>query len=302
MNKFPNNHEPGTVAAVIQRTVSDFMAGPDNNLDMPQQAEPAFGQPLLGVATGIDSIWKTYKAHVGSFHWTPLEAFLLAFPKQMASACELSVICWILPQTDATKNDQRKERRVPSERWIRARVTGEKRVNVGLKNMIVRRLSELGIEALAPSLLPAWQMVYSERFGYASSWSERHVAHAAGMGTFGLCDGLITPVGKSVRIGSVIARTNLKPTFRPYTSHREYCLFFKGKGTCGKCIKRCPAGAISPLGHDKLRCKEYADTVADAHAHATVGFKGDSCGLCQTAVPCESGVPTQLKRRVLPYE
>ena len=97
-------------------------------------------------------------------------------------------------------------------------------------------------------LSPLWERKESERFVFASNWSERHAAHAAGLGTFGLCDGLITPVGKAMRCGSVVARIKIPATPRPYKHHREYCLFFT-KGTCGKCIKRCPAEAVTKEGH-----------------------------------------------------
>jgi len=52
-------------------------------------------------------------------------------------------------------------------------------------------------------LVPNWAIVKSERFSYASSWSERHAPHAAGLGTFGLCDGLITAKGKAMRVSPV---------------------------------------------------------------------------------------------------
>jgi epoxyqueuosine reductase len=51
-----------------------------------------------------------------------------------------------------------------------------------------------------------WTVVNSQRYSYASSWSERHAAYAAGLGTFGLCDGLITARGKAVRFGSIISK------------------------------------------------------------------------------------------------
>ena len=46
----------------------------------------------------------------------------------------------------------------------------------------------------------------------------------SGLGTFGLCDGLITPVGKAVRIGSVIAKVRISSSPRPYNVHHAYCL------------------------------------------------------------------------------
>jgi epoxyqueuosine reductase len=77
-------------------------------------------------------------------------------------------------------------------------------------------LEQQGHAAVAPMLVPNWTIVKSERFSYASSWSERHAAHAAGLGTFGLCDGLITARGKAMRVGSVVARVSIEPTPRPY--------------------------------------------------------------------------------------
>ena len=278
-----------------------FMAGPDNELHMPQGREPAFGTPLVSFAAGEDPIWDAYKEHVGPFHWTPAEAFALAFPGERAKPEELSVVSWVLPHTTATRTDHRKEFTVPAERWARARMMGEEHVNSGLRKHMVFLLAGKGVQATAPMLLPEWGRRDSERFTYASTWSERHAAYAAGHGTFGLCDGLITPVGKSMRVGSLVVRLKLSATERPYTSHREYCLFFNS-GICGKCIKRCPAGALSRDGHDKKLCNAYAREITDPYIKERFGFDGYGCGFCQVGVPCESGIPPRprQKRKVHP--
>lgn len=72
----------------------------------------------------------------------------------------------------------------------------------------------------------------------------------SGLGTFGLGDGLIIPLDKAMRLGSVLARIKLKPNQRPYNDHYEYRLFFS-IGTCGKCMERCPVGTITEEGKDK---------------------------------------------------
>ena len=64
-------------------------------------------------------LYGDYKKHVGSFHWTPLEIFKQTFPEAKVSAEDLTVISWILPQTEATKADTRKEKEFPPERWAR---------------------------------------------------------------------------------------------------------------------------------------------------------------------------------------
>ncbi len=280
----------------IHGTIDSFMSGPDNDLAMPGGPEPAFGPPLLGVAAGDDPLWDDFKKHVGPFHWTPAEAFALAFPQAPAPAEELSVLVWVLPQTSTTRADHRKETTMPSERWARARIMGEERVNLGLRRLLPSLLGASGIPAVAPMLMRQWTRKDSERFVYASTWSERHAAHAAGLGTFGLCDGLITPAGKSMRLGSVILRGRLPVTERPYTSHREYCLFFNS-GICGKCIKRCPAGALSPAGHDKRLCSAYLSEVTAKHVRETYHFEGYGCGFCQVGVPCEAGIPPRPKKK-----
>ena len=140
-------------------------------------------------------------------------------------------------------------------------------------------------------------MVNSQRFGFASSWSERHAAHAAGLGTFGLCDGLITARGKALRAGSVVAKITMPITPRPYDDHHAYCLYF-AEGTCGKCIDRCPVRAISIAGHDKQRCRKHLQASRD-YVTETFGFVGYGCGLCQVGVPCESGIPVKKAREAL---
>ena len=178
----------------------------------------------------------------------------------------------------------------PAERWARARIYGEE-VNNKLRRHVVAELTARGIEAAAGMHSPLWSTQTSDRYGFASTWSERHAAYAAGLGTFGLCDGLITPKGKAMRTGSVIAKIGIDPTPRPYTDHRQYCLFFT-EGTCGRCIDRCPVNALSKDGHDKITCRAYLKPKTEEYVKTYYKFDGYGCGLCQTGVPCESKIPT----------
>jgi epoxyqueuosine reductase QueG len=239
-------------------------------------------------------LWQEYKEHVGEFHWTPQEAFALAFPGAGAGADELSVVSWILPQTGATRADHRGQREFPAERWARARIMGEG-VNDALREHVTAVAAQNGVQACAPILMPEWSRMDSDRFVFASKWSERHAAYAAGNGTFGLCDGLITPVGKSMRAGSAVIRLKLAATQRPYSSHREYCLHFNS-GICGKCAKRCPANALSVEEHDKRRCFAYVRGVTAPYVKERYHFDGYGCGFCQVGVPCESGIPPRPRK------
>jgi epoxyqueuosine reductase QueG len=274
----------------IKGLIRDFIErSPENTLQNAAH-EKAFDSPLVGFSKGSDPLFDAYKTVVGPFHWTPWEIFRLAYPESAAKPEELTVIAWILPQTRATKADNRKERLYPSERWARARIFGEE-VNVKLRKFVVSALVERGFEAVAPMLFPQWARKDSEQYVFASTWSERHAAYASGLGTFGLCDGLITPKGKAVRVGSVVARINIPPTSRPYEDHHAYCLYYT-QGACGHCIDRCPVGAVTAAGHEKRRCLEHIRPGTVDYVKSHFGFDGYGCGLCQTAVPCESKIPT----------
>jgi hypothetical protein len=276
------------MARWIEFTIKRFVNESPENSMKNKNNERAWAEPLVGFSSGGDPLYKFYKKDIGEFYLTPLEIFVDTFPRVKTTARKLTVISWILPQTDATKNEHRKEDRFPTERWARTRIYGED-FNDKLREHLVATLMKEECEAVAPCLSPLFQRGESRKYHRASTWSERHAAYAAGLGTFGLCDGLITPKGKAMRCGSVIAKTDIKPSRRPYTDHHAYCLFYS-KGTCGKCIDRCPAKAISKAGHDKTKCSEYLDSTR-GYVRVNYGFDGYGCGLCQTGVPCESQIP-----------
>jgi len=283
--------------AFAEALVRDYLAIPDNNRIEPGSAERAWDAPLVGFARGDDPLFASYKTHVDPQHWTPLEAFRLGFPGTDATDADIAVLAWILPQTALVRQDHRKEKELPSRRWALTRKFGEE-INAALRAHAARELCAAGVQACAPVQLKEWARVEGGPFVFASTWSERHAAHAAGLGTFGLCDGLITPLGKSIRVGAIVARAPWPATPRPYAGHRDWCLFF-ATGKCGACIRRCPAGALSPFGHDKRKCKAYIRGVTSPYVEEKLlGCKVNACGLCQTGVPCEKGIPAALRGRV----
>lgn len=280
----------------INCLIHDFISASPINKIQNKTDEPAWDSALVGFSSGTDPIWQQYKEYVGAFHWTPWEVFNQHRPEENVSAEQLTVISWVLPQRKLVRESNRKNSKYPSEEWARIRVYGEA-FNVALRNHVVASLEKEGHAAVAPMLVPNWTIVNSERFSYASSWSERHAAYAAGLGTFGLCDGLITARGKAMRAGSVVARISIKPTPRPYSDHHAYCLFFTD-GTCGKCIDRCPARAITEAGHDKEKCREHLARSRE-YVKRTYEFEGYGCGLCQVGVPCETFIPVKAARDAL---
>lgn len=283
--------EDTALSAWITQSIKNYVEESRENKLGGDFAERAWATPLVGFSRGDDELYSFFKKDIGDFYWTPYDIFKMSFPQVNVTAQELSVISWILPQTNATKDEQRKEKDIPTERAVLARVNGD-RFNKRVGEFIIEILAKNGYKAVSPMLSPLWDNKHSEKYGYASTWSERHTAYVCGLGTFGLSDGLITSVGKAMRCGSVVAKVDIESTKRSYTAHNEYCLFYKN-GSCMKCAERCPANAISNKGHDKHKCRDYQRNVAGKHIEQRYNIDSRYCGICQFGVPCESRIPTK---------
>jgi len=278
----------------IERTIANFLQkSPANRRKV--DGGRYWEVPLVGFASGKDPLFKHYKKIIGKFHFTPQEIFELTFGKG-SQPKELSVISWVLPASEDIRKSNRKESKYPSLLWAHARDFGEQ-FNVKLRNYVVSFLRKKGYKAVAPMNSPHWRRLKSSKVGIASSWSERHVAYACGLGAFGLSDGLITAKGKAMRVGSVVTDLPLKPSEKIYPHHRTNCLYFFNH-TCKTCAARCPAGAITSNGHDKDKCFEYVYRVTLRDKKAEYGVKITGCGLCQTKVPCEFEIPKLIQKEL----
>lgn len=254
-------------------------------------------EPLVKFADGDDSIFTEYKTIIALTHLTPRKALAKAYNKSPEDLpTHLSVISWILPIPEKTRKSNRSETLLPSRLWSHTRWYGEK-FNEALREHMVEMLTKMGYLAVAPMLQPYFKVDANEKGSY-SNWSERHIAYAAGHGTFSLSDGLITERGIAHRCGSVA--TDLVLPASPRTAKDPYsnCLFYID-GSCKVCIARCPAGAITEKGHDKIKCLAYLRDIGDS---ALKEYDNDTsvagCGFCQTKVPCEFQNPTKnLKRK-----
>jgi len=250
---------------------------------------PVFDTPLVGVADGDDPLFTRYKDIIGSHHLTPREVLASLVPRFAQGApVTVRVLCWVLPISARTKQDNAAMTKEPSQSWAHTRHYGEQ-FNNELRAEVERYVREHGGTAIAPATSPLFRTARDMPGGPSSTWSERHALYAAGLGTFGLCDGFLTPVGKAMRCGSVVTDVPLQVTPRRYHSHTAACAYLE-RGTCGACMARCPVGAIGPSGHDKNACTHYQDETLHP-LRDVYGVPITGCGLCQTGVPCESGLP-----------
>jgi epoxyqueuosine reductase len=258
-----------------------------------------FDTPLVQFADDADPIFTEYKSVISPEHLTPREALALAGNKKPGDLpARLSVISWILPITEKTRESNRHETRLPSRYWSHTRWFGEI-LNEALRNRVVASLTEKGYLAAAPAL-PGQLKMYRDEKGMYSNWSERHIAYAAGLGTFSLSDGFITERGIAHRAGSVVTSLELPASSRTAAGPYANCLYYVNK-KCIACIKRCPAGAITEKGHDKNKCREYLHDIGYDPNKLKSGYDLDKsvsgCGLCQTKVPCEDRNPVEKPKK-----
>ncbi len=285
--------KPEETAASLQEEIRAFVRHSPLNLMPDSNGGSIFDQPLVQFADGDDSIFTEYKSIIDPTHLTPREALAMACGKSPENLpAHLSVISWILPITSKTRESNRPQKDIPSRPWAYTRWYGEK-FNEALRKHMVEVITDKGYLATAPFLQTYFKTMENEK-GSLSNWSERHIAYAAGLGTFSLSDGFITERGIAHRCGSVV--TDMPLPANPRTAETPYsnCLFYVNK-ECRDCIPRCPAGAITEQGHDKIKCRKYMyDEIAYIKQKYGVDVQG--CGLCQTKVPCEFRNPVEKSK------
>jgi len=197
-------------------------------------------------------------------------------PSEWLSSAK-TVIAFFLPFTNRIKAANGKNNDWPADEWLHGRFEGQlflKELTLHIKSL----LEDLGYESFAPSFQPEFKSGSGSN-KYTSNWSERHIAFACGLGTFGLSKGLITEKGVCGRFSSIITELDLPKNTRPYKDIYEYCTM------CGACIVNCPVAAITMKGKDDAACAAFLDKVMSKHSPRY------GCGKCQVNLPCESLAP-----------
>ena len=161
-----------------------------------------YERALVGVARADDPCFDTLSADgVIGAHFMPPRSWL---PEAR------SVVSVFLTFTRQVNASNAALAEWPSDEWLHARIEGQTYIN-SLMHDLAEELVRRGYPSVAPSLDPRFSSVTRSqgdgRFAnksFTSVWSERHVAYACGLGTFGLAKGIITEAGAAGRLGSVV--------------------------------------------------------------------------------------------------
>ncbi len=164
------------------------------------------------------------------------------------------------------------------------------KVLVPFARTIAAKLEEAGVKVFNPT----WNMDYptvstpydnggEEDLHFNVAWSTRHVAYAAGLGTFGIHRHIITANGCCGAMVTLLLDCALEPTKRAYSDPYEYC------SRCGACTTRCPVNAIT-MEH-KRNLKKCSGRTGELFKL----YKKGNCAKCMVGVPCEAGIPVKVK-------
>jgi epoxyqueuosine reductase QueG len=276
------------VEDLIRNQVKKYVVEGENNW-LSEIDGRCFEEPIVQFASADDPLFKEYKKIIGEYHLTPQEAFELSFGA--GSYRGGTVISVVFPINEKIRQSNGKQTIWPSKEWALLR-TAEVKYSTDFTKFLINLLQSKGYRAVAPYHSELFKIV-TETKGPSSNWSERHIAYAAGLGTFSINDAFITEKGIAVKLLSVVTELKLTPDRRKAKSHTQNCLLYS-KGICGACIKRCPVNAISNAGHDKIKCVQYTygeEAKKLAESYGGNPALGAGCGLCQTHVPCQSRNP-----------
>ncbi len=260
---------------------------------------PIVDEPLIAFANGDDPVFRELKTAIGEFHLTPreiMEKYVASKRWQFGPAADLariSVVSWALPLTHETLLPERSSPFGGSPRYNHSRWIGIK-LYESVEQYVAALLEVLRCNALAPTASKFFEIKEMPGGWLAANWSERHVAYACGLGTFGLNGLMITARGCAVYLGSVVCDIELKPTPRP-ENRVANCPFFRD-GSCGRCMERCIASAISKDGRSNVMClsnlrDQQAGKVRSLGLDKDLVGPAPACGRCSTGLPCEDRIP-----------
>lgn len=261
----------------MKQLLTDYITTFVKDYEMRQDIATSYGQPLVGFADAFHPYIQNLPHLISPTH---------ELPQNILPDARI-IIAYFVPFTKELAKANRMDTLLASPEWARA-YEETNALFAELNSKLITFIQEnAGLAGITPKAATFDQKLL------ISDWSQRHVAYAAGLGTFGINNMLLTRHGCCGRFSTVVTNLNLAPD-APIES--DFCLY-KKNGTCGACVKHCPTGALTTDGYDRFKCyalcQENAKiynmfgssyTTEDGTGVNSVG--SEVCGKCITGSPC----------------
>lgn len=213
-------------------------------------------------------------------HLTPNDFFREKFPLEINK--NLSVVSFALHYSKEAVTDNAKEKEYPSYSWFEMTDRFFNEIHEPLSKYIQGLFDDSNI--VFPTKSKLYVIDGTEKIKIAN-WSERHVAFGCSLGSFGLHGALITELGCTVRLISIVTDKEFEHYKEPFKDIYANCLYYQDKG-CKQCVHRCPVGSVTSEIRIIENCfdREYVEN--KKISFEMYGKEITACGLCMTGVPC----------------
>lgn len=248
----------------IELLIKDYVEEYQKN----EEIMTSWREPLIKFADAGDKIFYKFKEVVRPSH---------ALPKDFLSSAE-TVIAFFLPFSREIANSNI-EGKYSSKEWAIAYIETNQLISE-LNSYIKDELKKLNYQS---SIIPATHNFDEEEL--KSDWSHRHAAYAAGLGSFGINNMLISEKGCAGRYGSIVTDLKIEASER---KEEEKCLNKAGYD-CRRCVERCVNNSLQIDSFDRFKCYELL--LENVELHSEIGLT-DVCGKCCVDLPCSFTDPT----------
>ena len=197
-------------------------------------------------------------------------------PRDLLSTAKSVIVFYIPFKKELVRENQKGEH--PCRNWGVAYVQTNDLIG-RLSRALGDLLTEKGFKS---GLTPATHNFDEVRL--MARWSHKHLAHLVNLGRFGVHHMMITPVGCTGRLGSLVSEVELGE--HPLIQTEEACLLKAGK-ECGQCIKACPVEALGVDGFDRKRCWDRLnENCRSLDFFFDLPESTHVCGKCAALMPC----------------
>ena len=261
----------------MKKQITEMIHNFVNEYGRKNNTSTKWGEALVGFANANDPYILNLKELITPTH---------ELPTDVLSDASI-VIAYFVPFTKELADTNGFSGDISSPEWALA-YEETNAMFVKLNEYIILELRKMGYHAdVSPEASTFDQKILK------SNWSHRHFAKAAGLGTFGINNMLITKIGCCGRYSTIVTNLDVSPD-SPLED--ELCLY-KKNGSCGICVEHCPSGALTLNGYDRHKCyavlrknaelyTEFGSSYTDESGENPNSVGSEVCGKCVVNLPC----------------
>lgn len=257
----------------IENLIYDFV----HNYEKKYNIKTTWGKPLVGFADANHSYIKNLPELITPSHEIPTDVLPDAS----------IVIVYYVPFTKELAKTNQSCNELASPSWALAYEETNAMFNE-LNSYIINYLDKCGYRGRVSPKASTFNKDILK-----SDWSHRHFAYAAGLGTFGINNMLITKRGCCGRFSTIVTNLDITPD-DPVKD--EYCLY-KKDGSCAICVKHCPVNALTIDNYNRDECykvlqknaevyTQFGSSYVDESGQNSNSIGSEVCGKCITKSPC----------------